>query len=688
MPQLSPFAEHIARGKMYLHDDESWGDASLRVTKHVMAAVGLDMRHNLCKRIHKALSERKFLPGGRYWYAAGRPFHQVNNCLMLRVHDSREGWSELLQKTSMALMTGAGIGVDYSCVRGEGRCIRKTGGTATGPIALMQMINECGRGIMQGGSRRSAIWAGLHWMHPDAQKLITSKNWSPEVMALKAKDFNFPATLDQTNISILLDDEFFDAFSSSDHQHHSLAHGVYWTAIHQMLSTGEPGFCVNVGRDRNETLRNAPVSEDTHILTPAGYRTVRSTLGGNVTVWTGKRWVNTAFKKTKTLAKTVEVLFTGKRSITCDPDHEFFVRDYQGAGRRKKLSTRKVRAADLTPGDKLHVSLPTEKAYRTSELLVEKVITGRTQDVFCCDVKVPEHSFCAEGVIISNCTELTSKTTDDICNLGSINLSRIETLEEFKDIIELAIPFLLAGSVYSDVPYTDVQKARDQNRRLGLGLMGLHEWLLQRGKWYGPDDELETWLREYAKSTPLAHYFADEWSLSRPKKTRSIAPNGTIGIVGETTGGIEPIPCVAYKRRYLVGREWRFQYVINPTAERLIKAGVKPAEIEDAYVLAGDAERRVAFQAWVQQFVDHAISSTINLPSYGSRLNNSDTERAFGEMLVKYLPRLRGITCYPEGGRSGQPITPVPYEEAAGAINVEYIESDSCDLTKGGSCGD
>jgi len=75
----------------------------------------------------------------------------------------------------MALMTGAGVGVVYSDIRPSGSFIKKTGGQASGPISLMQMVNECGRHIMQGGSRRSAIWAGLKWSHPDCMKFIRSK---------------------------------------------------------------------------------------------------------------------------------------------------------------------------------------------------------------------------------------------------------------------------------------------------------------------------------------------------------------------------------------------------------------------------------------------------------------------------------------------------------------------------------
>lgn len=545
MQQFSKFSKDIMEQK-YAHtllngEKETWEQIAHRVATNVMGPVGAD--NVLISKIEKLIAERKFIPGGRYLYASGRPYHQVQNCLLMRAEDSREGWADLLQKAAMALMTGAGIGVVYSDIRGEGQIIKRTGGTSTGPLALMQMVNECGRGIMQGGSRRSAIWAGLHWNHPDIHKFIVMKNWSPEIRSMKEKDFNASAPMDGTNISVILDDLFFEAFYDETHNLYSLAQSVYWATMRQMLKTAEPGFSIDVGVNAGENNRNA-------------------------------------------------------------------------------------------------------------------------------------------------CTEVTSSDDSDICNIGSLNMARIESIEEMEEAVEYASAFLTAGTVYSDVPYEKVAKIRQKNRRLGLGLMGLHEWLLKHGKKYGPDAELAKYLKVYERSTEFAHKYADRWNLSRPIKTRAIAPTGTIGIIAETTTGIEPIFCVAYKRRYLKGNVTHYQYVIDPTAQRLIESGVSAENIEDAYSLAEDVERRVAFQAWVQQYVDHSISSTINLPSWGSELNNDSKVRPFGEMLMRYLPRLRGITCYPDGARGGQPLTPVKYNTAIKHIGEVYIEAaDICDISKVGSCG-
>ncbi len=844
--EMSSFAQTIM-DRTYAHDlkeggKETWDNISYRVTKNVLRAVGIDMRQRFAQEMHRLISERKFIPAGRYLYAAGRQFHQIQNCLLLNAHDSREGWSELLAKASMALMTGAGIGVSYSDIRHEGSKIRKTGGTASGPISLMQIINECGRGIMQGGVRRclpgdapvsmadgtrkridkvkvgdfvftqygprkvtsvfhqgkqklirvatkfgqvissenhrwlgttlmrrtqwvragaikpgwklyycpssetigkyshryklpgcatnrvpaevlsveeagiedtydievdgehefvayehishnSAILASLRWDHPDIHKFIHIKNWSPEVRELKARDYSFPATLDFTNISVQLNDEFFTAYHDDEHSQYALAQSVYWAVIEQMLKTGEPGLSVDVDKNAGEILRNAPLSADTHILTKTGYQQICEIVNQPTTIWTGKQWAkNVVFKQTGSDVQTLCIEITGGRKIKADPTHEFLVERWSKRDRqqeRRLLTTERILAKDLKEGDTLSVQLPSNNSQSKNCLKVLDTYPGPVEDVFCCDVNCEEHTFVAEGVTVSNCGEVSSRDDSDICNLGSINLARIENLDELKHVVDYATAFLLAGTVYSDVPYSEVDRIRSKNRRLGLGLMGIHEWLLKRSKPYAPDEELGTWLSVYAKAGRYANKWADEWELSRPKKTRAIAPTGTTSIIAETTGGIEPIFCVAYKRRYLKGDQYYFQYVIDPCAKRLIGDDVEPSAIEDAYILARDVEKRVAFQAWVQGYVDHCISSTINLPAYGTELNNKEKIRSFGSMLLRYLPQLRGITVYPDGGRSGQPLTPVAYKEALEHEGAELVEeaTDVCGL-KGGSCGD
>ncbi len=834
---MSSFARTVYEMK-YQQGEEEWPDTARRVVENVVKPYFPDKVEPLVD----AISRRKFLPGGRYLYATGKRNHQVNNCLLLSVDDSREGWASLMGRVTAGLMTGAGIGVVYSKLRSKGSPVRGMGGESTGPISLMEMVNEAGRHIMQGGSRRAAIWAGLHWNHPDILEFIHVKDWSEDVKRLKDKDFNFPARMDNTNISVILDDGFFQAYDNKTDPLHDHAQKVYWRAIERMLRSGEPGFSVDVGSNAGEHLRNAPVAAWTNVLTKNGYKQVGDIIGQPVSVWTGQQFAHDViFKETNSNSSLLKIILTGGRVIHCSPDHPFMVgkqrvsaRDLnpgmaidvsmpmQGetdfnplsytlgwlygdgsfgkygadltlcspesiecwpwiAGERSvtledsrgfmrlyfdsswsaqrsknKLPQKEItpsliaglfdadgnweskqkrirlsskhneflqdvrrgletfgimshvtksghstygkkqtyqlviaassmhRFASIIPTKRLKIELDNYVPYRASKIKVVSVEPGGSAPVYCADVGVPEHSFMAEGVILGNCTELTSADDNDICNLGSLNLARIESREEFAVLVELATVFLLCGTLYSTLPYPEVHRTRDKNRRLGLGLMGIYEWLVTRGKPYAPDKELEEWLKVYETSTPLAAQYASLLGVSAPVKTRAIAPTGTIGILAETTTGIEPMFGTAYKRRYRKGETWHYQYVIEPLAKKLYEQGIDPDELDTAYDLANNPVRRLEFQAWVQQFVDHGISSTINLPNYDSQ---SFSPRFFGERLMDYLPKLRGITCYPDGAISGQVLNVVSFKEAIDWEGYEYEEVGNGRACVNGVCG-
>lgn len=543
------FSEDIFNHK-YRHEGcETWADLAHTLIEDVCRD---KMSQSEKDRLKQLISQMKFLPGGRYLYYAGRSFKAFNNCYLLRSEeDSREDWASLSWKSESALMTGGGIGNNYSVYRAKNSVINRTGGLASGPVSKMRMINEIGREVMQGGSRRSAIYASLNWKHADINEFIHSKDWynikvsgtDMTVGDLKEKDFNFNAPLDMTNISVNYDTEWLEKYKKSGD-----LGSVFLDNIKQALKTSEPGFSFNFYERENETLRNA-------------------------------------------------------------------------------------------------------------------------------------------------CTEVTSEDDSDVCNLGSINMGVIESLDEFDETVDLATKFLLCGTLVADLPYDKVYKVREKNRRLGLGLMGIHEWLLKRNYKYEVTPELHEWLSLYKnRSNYTSKKFSDKLSISRPVANRAIAPTGSIGILAGTSTGIEPIFAVAYKRRYLKGRhQWVYQYVVDGTAKIMIdQFGINPDEIESAIDLASDYERRIKFQADIQDYVDMSISSTINLPAWNTELNNESTVVPFAKTLAKYAHRLRGFTCYADGSRGGQPITPVTYKEAVELEGQEYEESftDICSLTnRGGTCG-
>ena len=535
---------NIFRQKYASNAYETWEDRANTVVNYVCGDVDGQKNNLMAKddrdQLARYISEFKFMPGGRYLWYAGRDARFFNNCYLLRLEeDSREEWAAVTQRAMSFLMTGGGIGVDVSLCRPSGRRLRRTGGVASGPIPLLLTLNEVGRNVMQGGSRRSALYGSLNWQHEDAFDLLHVKNWQDmylgtkkeyTVSDMKRLDFNYAAPLDMMNISLNYDDAWLHGGDSD----------IFMENCKQALMTGEPGFSFNFGSQQNETLRNA-------------------------------------------------------------------------------------------------------------------------------------------------CTEITSEDDSDVCNLGSVNLANVESIEEFKSVVHLASKFLVCGLIRAHLPYKKVEKVRQQNSRLGLGLMGMHEWLLKRGSKYEFTDELKQWMKIYEQeSTKAANEHCDRLFLNRPKGYRAIAPTGTISILAGTTSGVEPIYAVAYRRRYLTdGTRWKYQFVVDGTAESLINDGIKPDNIESAVDLAADMERRVKFQFELQKYVDHAISSTINLPAWDKSQDRVDE---FAKIVRKYAHGLRGLTLYPDGSRGGQPISSVPYEEAHSKRGVVF-EDNSEEQCLSGVCG-
>lgn len=531
MGQLSSFAESIFRRTYAFSPDETWEQCSRRVASAV--ANNPDQE----EKFFEMIRDRIFIPGGRYLYSSGRPLFMNSNCYGFMVSDTRESWAKLLHDVTLCLSTGGGLGVNYSACRERGAPIKTMGGEASGPLALMQMVNEVARHVMAGGKRRSALWAGLAWNHSDIYDFIRIKDWSEDLKAMKSKNFEYPAPLDMTNASVIIGDKYIEGLRTS-----------------------------------------------------------------NPEVWKLHREITTR------MARTGEPAFRNQSRILQDDD---------------------------------------------------RALTGNA---------------CQESTLHDR----------DTCNLGSIVLPRIRDIDHLVEVTELAIKFLYNGSLKGNYPTDEIETVARKNRRLGLGMMGLHEFMLLNGGRYAWSPKLEQYMRVWKDvSEHTAKSYAHQNGSNPPITTRAIAPTGTISILGETTSGIEPIYCVAYKRRYINGDKHVFQYVMDPTAKRLIDLGIPAKEIEDAYSLAQDFERRLDVQANVQDYVDQAISSTINLPTWGTPGNN-DAEY-FAQTVAEYLPRIKGLTFYPDGSRSGQPLTPVSLDEARATEGVVYEEDGERCLN--GACG-
>ncbi len=271
------------------------------------------------------------------------------------------------------------------------------------------------------------------------------------------------------------------------------------------------------------------------------------------------------------------------------------------------------------------------------------------------------------------------------CNLGSINLSRFISKNDvdwdrLNEVIDISVHFLDNVIDVNNYPLSQIAEVTKSNRKIGLGVMGFAEMLIQLGVSYDSNDALEIaekvmgFISDKArkKSIELGEKRGSfpnfEESIWRKKgfkhmrnaTTTTVAPTGTISIIAGCSSGIEPLFAVSYIRNVLEGTKL---LEVNPLFQKLAKdAGFYsmdlmmevakagsiqkingvPSELKKHFVTALDIEPEwhVKMQSAFQKFVDNAVSKTVNLPHDASFEDVDD---------VYYLAhklRCKGITVY------------------------------------------
>lgn len=291
------------------------------------------------------------------------------------------------------------------------------------------------------------------------------------------------------------------------------------------------------------------------------------------------------------------------------------------------------------------------------------------------------------------------------CNLGSINLSRFVLPGQWGDdpvgrvdwqrlgrVVKLATRFLDNVIDMNDYIVPEIEVITKGARKIGLGVMGWSDMLVQLGVSYDSEDGLRLGERVMAyietKSNEASLELAQErgvfpvWKGSifdkqggpryRNSTRTTIAPTGTISLMAGASSGVEPIFALCFQHHGLEGAiKERF---VNPHFEAVARErgfytdelmdevaahgscqgldGV-PADVQRVFVTAHDItpEWHVRMQAAFQRHCDNAVSKTINFPSWATR---EDVEKAY---LLAYREGCKGITIYRDSSRVGQVLT-------------------------------
>jgi len=293
----------------------------------------------------------------------------------------------------------------------------------------------------------------------------------------------------------------------------------------------------------------------------------------------------------------------------------------------------------------------------------------------------------------------------EACVLGSINLGQHTDGDEIdwdalRETVHLAVRFLDNTITMSTFPIPEIETQVQRTRKIGLGVMGFHDLLVDLGIPYTADaaidvaDELMAFIREesVAASRGLAAErgpfptFEDSIVEApiRNAVTTSIAPTGTISMIADCSASIEPIYNVAYTKRVLGGLEMvndRFidiakdrgfysEALLETVHGRTSIQGIDaiPDDVKRLFLTAHDVppERHLEIQAAFQQHVDNAVSKTVNLP------RSADVGAVRNIFLRARELDLKGVTVFRSGARPEQVLGEDPLKEEC-ISECEYV---------------
>jgi ribonucleoside-diphosphate reductase alpha chain len=287
------------------------------------------------------------------------------------------------------------------------------------------------------------------------------------------------------------------------------------------------------------------------------------------------------------------------------------------------------------------------------------------------------------------------------CNLGSINLGKVISQaganpsvdwQHLADLVHGGVRFLDNVIDRNAYPLPEIEQVTKGNRRIGLGIMGWADMLVELRIPYDSDealglaDEVAAFIEREARRASVALAVErgpfpnavgsafDEAGVALPRNcaVTTVAPTGTIAIIAGASSGIEPLFSLAYVRRAmdrdrLVEVNERFvkaakaggfhsPELMETLASRGSARGLAgiPADVQAVYATAFDIapEWHVRAQAAFQVHVDNAVSKTINLPASATA---DDVARAYR---LAWNLGCKGITIYRDTSREGQVLTP------------------------------
>ncbi|EMA57799.1 adenosylcobalamin-dependent ribonucleoside-diphosphate reductase [Halorubrum lipolyticum] len=637
-------------------------------------------------RFRDGMEQLSFMPNSPTLMNAGDELQQLSACFVDSPGDDITDIHQTAKEAAEVFQSGGGMGYAFWKLRPYGDSVGSTGGIASGPITFMRTFDQMCETIAQGGARRGAQMGVMRVSHPDVIQFIHSKN--KDVSLAHSLRLNDPDDFTHNSFADALE-EARDLIDEDGKVPEHLRNAVEGHLSNFNISVGvTDDFMEALYNDEEFTFTN-PRTEEPHVATPET-KEIYDMFG---------------------LGEHVEV-----GEVLSIPAQELWDDMIEGAHENGE------------PGVIYLERVNKEHSFDVEENPDHRILATNP----CGEQPLEEYEACNLGHI--NLSTLAARDAPDWRVWSAEHADEYESqeaamsafleeaidFEEFDERIDYGTRFLENVVTMSDFPVEKIeQKVRDM-RKIGLGVMGLAQLYIQLGIQYGTEEgnevarQLMTHINHASKQTShelatergtfndwedskyadpteyrewFEHYTgldADEWEDGFPIRnhnTTTIAPTGTTSMIGNTTGGCEPIYNVAYYKNVsddVQGDEMLVEFddyflrtleendvdvdAVKREAQEQMAAnefdGVDgletvPDAIGELFVVTGDlsGKQHASVQCACQEGVDSAISKTCNFP------NDATAEEMEEVYRYIYDHGGKGVTVYRDGTRSKQVLT-------------------------------
>ena len=615
-----------------------------RVSRHLARAEKHEEQENWADVFYKLMVSGKFMPNSPTLMNAGRRLGMLSACFVLPVPDDTGGIFKSIHDTAIIQKAGGGTGFAFDELRPCGSYVKSSGGRSSGPLSFWRVFCEATNAIQQGSFRRGANMAMMRADHPDIIKFLFSK-----------QDLS---QFTNYNISIKVTDSWMKLVRN----YPDAPHVVRWENQSWLVPKKIVDVCQQVIVDAMS-----------------------------------KKLVNDVLVQPRDL----DVCY-GIGDLV--PTEEVFV-DHDAPPVEEQISACHGKGF-LTVGEVMDIIVG--NAWRTGEpglCFIDRIReTEATPNI----AKIEATNPCGEQPLMPN----------EACNLGSINLNRFVKpfYEDFDPRTDLDMVLVRLGEngerdrrvdwdglaetvkvsvrlldnvvTVNNYPTPEIADTCRRNRKIGLGIMGFADALIRLGVQYDSEEGLK-WGERFMKfinekaiaaSEELAAVrgsFAWHSENRRWKKpmrnacVTTIAPTGTISIIANCSGGIEPLFSFAFMRKVLNGEQLmqyhddfralaeRWGFASDDLLDDIFKSGTVqhrkdvPDAVKRIFRSARDITPswHVKMQGAMQKHVTSAVSKTINLP-FDAEV--ADVRAAY---LLASENGCKGVTVYRDGSRAMQPMS-------------------------------